>query len=274
MSDHSIPSVPPIPPRPDIASPAMPVPPAPVGDADRDGTRPAATWRWWEAFLVFMGGALLAGLLVVVVTPVLSETTGVLVAGILGELVPLGALIVWLQVLHKGWMRVVGFPTRASWPREAGWGMLGGIAIYALGAIAIGTILTLLFQALSGGSVQTPEQLPSSMDPVQVVLAAFLAIVAAPVTEEFFFRGLFFRSIRSRNPYWVAAVWSSLLFGLAHFAPDPAAGPAGAWLLVATMFFVGFGLSFVYERRGNIVASMVAHAAFNVIGFLAILFLT
>jgi membrane protease YdiL (CAAX protease family) len=35
--------------------------------------------------------------------------------------------------------------------------------------------------------------------------------------------------------------------------------------------FVGFGLAFVYERRGTIVAAMAAHGAFNLFGFLVLL---
>jgi membrane protease YdiL (CAAX protease family) len=32
------------------------------------------------------------------------------------------------------------------------------------------------------------------------------------------------------------------------------------------MVFTGFGLSYIYERRGAILAPMAAHVAFNVIG--------
>jgi membrane protease YdiL (CAAX protease family) len=33
---------------------------------------------------------------------------------------------------------------------------------------------------------------------------------------------------------------------------------------------VGVGLAFVYERRGSLLASMTAHATFNLFGFLLI----
>ena len=35
--------------------------------------------------------------------------------------------------------------------------------------------------------------------------------------------------------------------------------------------FVGFGLAYVYERRGSLLANMAAHATFNAIGFALIL---
>ena len=35
--------------------------------------------------------------------------------------------------------------------------------------------------------------------------------------------------------------------------------------------FVGFGLAYVYEWRGNLLANIAAHATFNAIGFVLIL---
>jgi len=40
---------------------------------------------------------------------------------------------------------------------------------------------------------------------------------------------------------------------------------------VLALFPVGVGLAMVYERRQSVLASMVAHATFNVIGFLSII---
>jgi membrane protease YdiL (CAAX protease family) len=45
----------------------------------------------------------------------------------------------------------------------------------------------------------------------------------------------------------------------------------GSLLLMGVMVFTGVALAWFYERRGNIVASMVAHATFNVIGLTLIL---
>jgi membrane protease YdiL (CAAX protease family) len=36
------------------------------------------------------------------------------------------------------------------------------------------------------------------------------------------------------------------------------------------MVFTGVALAYLYERRGNVVASMIAHATFNTIGLIAI----
>jgi membrane protease YdiL (CAAX protease family) len=38
-------------------------------------------------------------------------------------------------------------------------------------------------------------------------------------------------------------------------------------LLIPLMIFVGFGLAYIYERRGSLFASIAAHSTFNVIGY-------
>jgi hypothetical protein len=40
--------------------------------------------------------------------------------------------------------------------------------------------------------------------------------------------------------------------------------------LVAPLFIVGMGLALIYERRQSLLASMAAHAAFNLAGFIGI----
>ena len=42
-------------------------------------------------------------------------------------------------------------------------------------------------------------------------------IVVAPVTEEFFFRGFFYRALRNRLRVWSAALIDGLVFGSLHF---------------------------------------------------------
>jgi len=87
--------------------------------------------------------------------------------------------------------------------------------------------------------------------------------VIAPIHEELFFRGILFRSLADRYGFVIGAVGSGLAFGLIHYVP-------AAWydsvLLMGVMVVTGVALSWFYDRRGNIVASIVAHATFNVIG--------
>ena len=107
-------------------------------------------------------------------------------------------------------------------------------------AFIVGAALTLLFRAMFGEDVTAPEQLSSNLSALGKVAAAVLAIVVAPITEEFFFRGMLFRSVRDRWGFWVGAVSSSLLFGLVHYVAAPW---RDALLLQTMMVVTGLGLA-------------------------------
>ncbi|MFN2460374.1 MAG: lysostaphin resistance A-like protein [Candidatus Velthaea sp.] len=93
-----------------------------------------------------------------------------------------------------------------------------------------------------------------------LTLAMTVALVAvvAPFTEELFFRGFLFRALAVRAPWTIAALLSSLLFGLVH----------GDAVLLA--FFVAFGCvnAWAYRRTGNLVVAMVSHGTFNLASLL------
>jgi len=65
-------------------------------------------------------------------------------------------------------------------------------------------------------------------------------------------------------PVWAAAVVSGIVFGASHFAG------VDFLTLIPGLAVVGIGLALVYERRQSLLASMTAHATFNVVGLLAI----
>ena len=89
-----------------------------------------------------------------------------------------------------------------------------------------------------------------------------LAIVGAAVAEEVLFRGIFYQAIRGSGRPRLALWLTAFLFGAIHlnlaaFLPLALFGAALAWL---------------YERTGTLTAPIVAHATFNLVGFLAAIF--
>jgi len=178
-------------------------------------------------------------------------------------------VLLWLWLLHRRSMRLIGLPENVG--RELRAGVLGGVAIYTGGVFVIGTIVSALLRGASNRAIRAPHQLPTHLTAPELVIAAIAVIVVAPVAEELFFRGMLFRSLRARHTFAFAGPVSALCFGAAHYQ-------GGAWqnalLLPIVMVSVGLGLAWLYERRGNIVANMAAHATFNVIGFLFIALVT
>ena len=86
---------------------------------------------------------------------------------------------------------------------------------------------------------------------VQIISTA----VAAPIVEEFLFRGLIYNRLRERMKFVPAALVSALVFGALH-------GNAVQFLYA---FIIGLLLAFVYEKFKTIVAPVIFHAGANLI---------
>lgn len=257
------------PPRPDdLTAPG----PGPTG-------LPAVDWSFPKALLVglvtnlviaqiVVAGLLLAILAVSSSTDVTSDSALIYVS-VAADIAWLAGMLVWLAHWHPGWRERIGIFFGNRGLRDGVFGAIGGVILYPVIAFAVGIPLTILFHLLSGQEATTPEQLPSDLPTTTAVVSAILAVVVAPIVEELFFRGILFRSVRDRRGFWVGAIVSGLLFGVVHYVP-------AAWqdtvLLQSIMVFTGIGLAWIYERRGNLVANIAAHMAFNTIGIILILF--
>jgi uncharacterized protein len=103
---------------------------------------------------------------------------------------------------------------------------------------------------------------------VTLVLLGALTIVGAPVLEEWFFRGVLYRTLRTglarvapRAAVSLAVLASAALFGLAH----------GELLQFAGLLFLGAVLAVLVERTGRLMPSVLTHATFNSVAFAALL---
>jgi len=231
--------------------------------------RPLATWQWWEAILVYLLILIVSAVATFPIFQVIqSRGLANLSASAIIAIVNVGLLMLWLQVFHPRWRRVIGFPRRI-WPEvRAGTGF--GALLYPVVVFGVGIVLNLLLQLITGRSIRSPRQLPAHLSTAGVAVSIAYAVVIAPIHEELFFRGILFRSLADRYGFAIGAGGSGLAFGLIHYVPGPVYGSV---LLMGVMVFTGVALAWFYERRGNIVANMVAHATFNVIGLTLILVL-
>ena len=89
-------------------------------------------------------------------------------------------------------------------------------------------------------------------------------IVVAPVSEEFFFRGFFYRALRNRLRVWSAALIDGLVFASLHFQGT---GDAALALVIIAVF--GVGMCLVYEYTGSLFAVIAIHAGFNTFAMLS-----
>lgn len=81
-----------------------------------------------------------------------------------------------------------------------------------------------------------------------------LAVIAAPLFEEFIFRGLIYGGLRRSMKPVVAALVSAGVFAIVH--PPQSMVP---------VFVLGFCAALAYERTGALLAPMLAHAVYNAV---------
>ncbi len=281
------PPLPPVPPRPDRwlggpdVIPQIAIPVHPRGYAppwSRLRERTAATWSFWVAIGLFLLGDLLVGqllfafvVLLAMHFPTLSNGaagTPEIAVTIAADVGFFATIVVWVRLRVREWRAIFGIPARDRALKEVAVGALCGPGIY-LGVVLISAFV--LSPAIGlfarNRSVTSPSQIQSGLSAGGIALTVVLSVLVAPIVEETFFRGVLFRSVRDRRGFWLGALVSSVLFGLAHYVGGPWQDTV---LLQATMMFTGFGLAALYEWRGNIVANIAAHMAFNTIGVILI----
>jgi membrane protease YdiL (CAAX protease family) len=89
-------------------------------------------------------------------------------------------------------------------------------------------------------------------DGLTFALMAALACVAAPISEELFFRGLVFRGLL-RWGFWPAAAVSGLIFSAIHL-------DLGS---LFPYFVIGMILAWLYWTRGSLAEAVIFHFLFN-----------
>jgi membrane protease YdiL (CAAX protease family) len=251
----------------------LPVPPRPDALVEEPWL-PAVTWSWWEAVIAVLVAWVVGGLvslpLVLVMEPDASGPIGAetLTIGIVSNAVMLGVLILWLRSMHPGWVAAIGWPARRDALREIMVG--GGLGILVrIASSIVGALVVAILRGASDESVALPEQVSPDLAGWGLVSFALFAVIAAPVLEEFVFRGLLFRSIADRRGFWLGAIVSGLAFGAFHLL-TPGAG-LDVLALGITLAGTGIGLAWIYRRRGNLLACIAGHAAFNLIAVILII---
>ena len=212
-------------------------------------------WRPIESLPIAVVALAVTALLTAAIPP---DGAGFLVVALAFEAALLSGPLLWIRLRYPGAMPAL----RAIGPRpwkDLAIGFAAGLGLFAFTVIVVAPIVFGLLSLLSGEPVIPPEQpvLPEDPALVHLVLGGIVAIVAAPVGEEVFFRGFLHRALRPGLRFWPAALISGAAFAIFH----------GLVLLMPLFLVVGIGLAWIYERRGSLIASIAAHAAFNVVGY-------
>jgi uncharacterized protein len=129
--------------------------------------------------------------------------------------------------------------------------------VYMAAAIGVYLVFVTAYVALIGEPDQEDIAEAFGSLPFQILLVA----IAAPISEEVFFRGMMFGGMRRRMPMIVAAFLSAAIFGGLHALTGLSAVPP----LIA----FGFILAVLYEKTGSIVPGILLHVLNNSVALLA-----
>ena len=211
-------------------------------------------------FLVLIG-ALSVGLTVVSAIDPGTETPGELIALQFVFTIALGGTALALALLDadgdlRGALRRLGL-------RRVALSMLG---LAALAWLAYSIV------AATAGSLLDPDQDPitdklgtDEGSALSVAITAILVIPAAALSEELFFRGFMFGTIRNMGAsLWPAAVITSVVWASLHLS-------GGNLGVVAILAAFGIVLAWLYERSGSLWVPIAAHALNNTVAFILLL---
>jgi membrane protease YdiL (CAAX protease family) len=237
--------------------------------------RPKVTWAPLPTLGIALLGFFLGSLAAAPIFAAFGDTTAggasgfsELAQGIVVDVVLMGTLLVWLRSRHPGWRAALRLAPSDGVGREAAIGAGLGVVVRIVAGIAAAAIIAVL-AAVTDREVSVPEQVTGDLEGFELVVFALFAVVIAPITEEFLFRGLIYRSVRDRHGVALGAIVSAVLFGVIHYVPGPW---PDAVALQVTMVVTGIGLALVYERRKTLLAPIVGHAAFNLIAVVVIVY--
>lgn len=236
-------------------------PPPPPPDRPELPEGAAPRWPAWYAGVGFLV-ALIATLIVV---GILAAATGAtaddedptftIVATFLQGLIFIGTAVLFASLTRKPKPEQFGLRPARFWP-AAGWAALGMLTFYALVAL-----YSVIVQPDAEQSVA--QDLGADQGTFGMIAAGFMVICVAPIAEEFFFRGFFYKALRSRFVVLAAAGIDGLLFGIIHFDFSG----ADALLIVPPLALLGFIFCLVYERTGSLYPVIALHSLNNSIAY-------
>lgn len=231
--------------------------------------RSAVPWSGARALLdvvvIYVGALVIAQAIVLVVLLLRAGTAeqAVLVAVVASPIAILSVAAGWLRIRYgRAAIRAAG---RVPWrPADVGVGFAVGLAGFVAQQTLLNTIVWVLTRLGSAPPVVQDTFRSIAADPATAPVLVVTAVLLAPFGEELLFRGVLFQGLRERWGFWTAAFGSAVLFTLAHLGD--ASGALADAIIVAGILPLGLVFAALMERRGSLLACVVAHAVYNLGG--------
>ena len=239
-----------------------PLTPAPPALPERpDGVERAPQWPAWFAgvgFLVGITGTLVLvgiGAAIVGIDSEGEDPAFVVLATLVQALVFVATAIVFASFVARPRAWHFGLRRTRFWP-AVGWAVAGIAAFYVVTAVYSVIVPTDVEQGVT-------DDLGADEGTFGLIIAGLMVMIVAPIAEEVFFRGFFYRALRSRFSMIGAATIDGLLFGAIHFNFEGADG----LLLLPPLALLGFIFCVVYEKTGSLFPVIGMHAFNNALAY-------
>ncbi|MBA2505865.1 MAG: CPBP family intramembrane metalloprotease [Thermoleophilaceae bacterium] len=246
-----------LPPPPTTARP-HPAPPWPPELPE--GANPLPKWPAWYgivAFLVaFIGISVIVGILIAATGTDAEDPTpaATIIGTVLQDAMLVGTAFLFASFIAKPRPWHFGLRRTRLWP-AVGWALLGLVSYYVFAGVYSAIV--------SPEGEQTVAQDLGVKDGIGFELAAaFVIIWLAPITEEIFFRGFFYRALRNRFAVWSAALIDGIVFGAIHFTGSDTLE------ILPILAVLGIVFCLVYEKTGSIYPVIALHCFNNTLAFM------
>jgi uncharacterized protein len=226
-----------------------------------EGVEAQPRWPAWYAIVAFLVGLVATFVAVGVIAAATGTTSDdespafTIVATLLQSAAFVGSALLFASFTAKPRASQFGLRRTRFWP-AVGWAALGMLCFYVFAGV-YGAILD------PDAEQDITESLGADDGTFGLILAGLMVIVVAPAAEEFFFRGFFYRALRTRFGVFAAAAIDGALFGVIHFDFSG----ADALLILPPLGVLGFVFCLVYERTGSLYPVIALHALNNSVAY-------
>jgi membrane protease YdiL (CAAX protease family) len=107
-----------------------------------------------------------------------------------------------------------------------------------------------------GGNAETQQAVQLFIEAegiIEVVSLCILAVLVAPIIEEFIYRGFLYPIIKYHLGRGLALGMTSILFGISH----------AHWLSILPLTALGVVLALLYDQTGRLGYPILLHSVFN-----------
>lgn len=244
---------------------------------------PPSPTRWApDAWSIPLSGLVAVGVAACMLLPAIAYILVVHALGQFDPRHPTGQLLIAQLITYVPWavFLVAVLPRLGrTTPDELGFRFLTardvGIAAFGLVAMWLGTTVvgSLMMQLTHAQDTEAAIALLHDLHtPLERGLYVAIAVLFAPMLEELTFRVFLFNAFTRYTTVPLAALASSILFGLVHISPKSASDIASQLLTISVPLVIGgLVLAYVYATTRCYWASVLTHGCFNAVTVIAVL---